>query len=412
MTKQFNISDQRFGTRTHKHHPIDEDLLKEIKKEKLGRIDNYDVWIVNGAILRDKIDIDYTTGGNCARYGYIPINEIWIEEDNSPKDLACNLFHELIECYLMLHQHMTYNKAHEKIDLFESILRNRIGSNVSKDEIIPLIKNIYEGWIENKGWNNKDWINKKAYYQGTEEPKPGQKQYKSDKAIIVQPRFVEPFYRNFDYCDCEGVSGPPKHGPGTGVYKNMDEIKSIEEFRKSKEWLNNKYKADDQYIEDTDKNRNERISRMRVRASIMNEIMKTAIDFAIDEQITSIPQGDYGTGDEMGSYSDSVPIGGRTDQYTPGTDFDGKTTDKLNYGVDQVDNRTERETYKKEEKKPKLEELLDRYLSPREPAIFGLPDGIETPEDLDPESTIAPNQQWYGTTDSGNTLHNNFPENP
>ena len=67
---------------------------------------------------------------------------------------------------------------------------------------------------------------------------------------------------------------------------------------------------------------------------------------------------------------------------------------------------------KKEEKKPKLEELLDRYLSPREPAIFGLPDGIETPEDLDPESTIAPNQQWYGTTDSGNTLHNNFPENP
>ncbi|CAB4197086.1 hypothetical protein UFOVP1290_606 [uncultured Caudovirales phage] len=37
---------------------------------------------------------------------------------------------------------------------------------------------------------------KKAYFQGTEEPSPKKKKYKSDPAIVVQPRFEEPFSIN------------------------------------------------------------------------------------------------------------------------------------------------------------------------------------------------------------------------
>ena len=38
--------------------------------------------------------------------------------------------------------------------------------------------------------------NKKAYYQGTEEPAPKKKKYKSEKAIVDQVRFEEPFYKS------------------------------------------------------------------------------------------------------------------------------------------------------------------------------------------------------------------------
>ena len=235
-------------------------------------------------------------------------------------------------------------------------------------------------------------LDKIAYYQGTEEPTPGKKQYKSDKAVIVKPRFKDPFYRNYDYVETN-IEG----GPGTGAYSGK--YKSIEEFRKSKKQLKDKYKADDSY------------DKIKIRAKVLNIIIKTAIDFPIDDQITPILTEDLGYQD-VGSYSASVPIGGQTDQYTQPTDFDNKTTDQLNYGVDHIDDKTERETYKKEDKKPNMEELLNRYLNPREPAIFGLPDGIETPEDLDPVATIAPNQNQYGITDSGNTLYNNFPITP
>jgi hypothetical protein len=71
--------------------------------------------------------------------------------------------------------------------------------------------------------------NKKAYYQGTEEPTPGKKQYKSDPAILVQPRFEEPFYRNYDYMDTEGIDGEPQYGPGSG-WNHVMEHKSIKEF--------------------------------------------------------------------------------------------------------------------------------------------------------------------------------------
>lgn len=124
-------------------------------------------------------------------------------------------------------------------------------------------------------------IKREAYFQGgggVNEPTPGEKKYKSDTAITVQPRFVEPFYRNYDLYDVEGVDGPAKHGPGSG-WNHMNEFKSIKDFLEyRRQRLQGKYVATDDWIEDTKANRKERVEKMKLRATFFSQIVKTAAD--------------------------------------------------------------------------------------------------------------------------------------
>ena len=77
-------------------------------------------------------------------------------------------------------------------------------------------------------------LNKKSYYQGTEEPPPGKKKYKSDPAIVIQPRFENFFPHNYDLYETEGVDGKAKHGPGAGWNSILNNYKSVKEFLDSK----------------------------------------------------------------------------------------------------------------------------------------------------------------------------------
>lgn len=233
--------------------------------------------------------------------------------------------------------------------------------------------------------------NKKAYFQGgggVNEPTPHKRKYKTEKAILVQPRFTEPFYMNYDTYETEGVNGHPKLGPGGG-WHNMHKYKSISEFRDAKrKHMKDKYKADDSYIEDTKENRDYRISKMKIRANIFNQMIKIAMDFPIDDQI--------GSGSiigDSGTYSDSAQIGGQLDEYLPLNDFEDKSPEQLNFGRDYVE----------DEDPPDVDRLIEKYLTPAEPGLFGMPDGIDSKEDLDMPSQ---DQQQYGTTNSGNTLYN------
>src|SRR5882724_309506 len=106
--------------------------------------------------------------------------------------------------------------------------------------------------------------NKYSYFQGTEEPKPKKKQYKSEKVEHEKARFKEPFYRNYDLY--ETLGNKSKIGPGSGWHQMMKN-KSISEFlKKKRQKMKGKYKA----------------------ASSL-EILVKAIDFAIDDQINSDP---------------------------------------------------------------------------------------------------------------------------
>jgi hypothetical protein len=133
---------------------------------------------------------------------------------------------------------------------------------------------------------------KKAYFQGgggVNEPTPGKPKYKAEPAILVQPRFEEPFYRNYDVYNTEGVDGPAKYGPGAG-WHHMHEYKSIKEYlQHQRQRLKGKYVADDMWI--TEENRKKRVEMMSVRASLLSRIVKTA---ASDEN--DGPNFDYGDG--------------------------------------------------------------------------------------------------------------------
>lgn len=267
--------------------------------------------------------------------------------------------------------------------------------------------------------------NKNAYFQGGgDDPTPKKKKYKSDPAIVVQPRFKEPFYNNYDTYD---ISGFDHIGPGSGWHQ-MEKHKSIQDFLKEKrKKMKDKYKADDSWQLDNDIRINKNPN-IKARAAIFNRIIKLAdnimmpkehdteiynwknspyqgipkkpskhdcndIDFPIDDQINSDP-----ILGNSGSYSDAVPIGGQCDEYLPLNDFEGKSPDKLDFGRDYVGEQ-------KSIKNLDLDELTKKYLQPSEPSIYGLPDGIQSKEDLDAPSDENPQ---YGETDSGNMLYENM----
>lgn len=128
------------------------------------------------------------------------------------------------------------------------------------------------------------------------------------------------------------------------------------------------------------------------RVSLFKRLIKQAndinnIDFAIDEQINSPILGNSGT------YEDVVPIGGMLDEYLPLNDFEGKSPDKLDFARDYVENT---------EPKNNLLNIINKLLNPKEPSIYGLPDGISPIEDLDAPNIENPQ---YGETNSGSTIY-------
>lgn len=169
-------------------------------------------------------------------------------------------------------------------------------------------------------------MNKKSYFQGgggVNEPKPKKKKYKSDDAIVVQPRFEEPFYSNYDLYDVGDT------GPGTRLKKK----KKI-------------YKANDSYFS------NGKIKKRKsaLRKIFFGEIIKSAMDFVLDNQIDSSPIiGNYDT-----SYEASVPTGAFDGMQS--IDIQSKNNDMLS---DKVYDTSDEEV---EELSPdEIQEIIDRF---------------------------------------------------
>lgn len=238
--------------------------------------------------------------------------------------------------------------------------------------------------------------NKKSYFQGgggVNEPTPKKKKYKSEKSIVVQPRFEEPFYRNYDLYDVGG-----KHGPGTGAYHSKH--KSVKDFLKEKSKNKEKYKANDSWNEGSEKK--DRSRRMKLRANLLYGLTKFAIDYDNDYLTTPIDENPDGNG-----YTDISQFGGLLDAI-PLTDFEGKTIDHLNFGRDYDQEVAEDLRNTSKDLKDLAEDFYTKYekfLNAKEPDLFGLPDGFEPGEDLDSDKTKYTHNPEYGTTDSGNTLY-------
>lgn len=273
--------------------------------------------------------------------------------------------------------------------------------------------------------------NKKAYFQGgggENEPTPGKRKYKAEPAIVVQPHFEEPLYRNYDVYHVPG-----KYGPGSGWHA-MQDYKSVADFLKDRrKKLKDKYKADDSWIQD-DGSLTKSQKKIKARMEMLNGLVKTAgehfnkyckkygntitcrcpgekkiievdscyncsdvnnIDFPIDDQINSSP-----IAEDVSSISAAVPIGGNLDEYLPGPDAEGKLPSELNYGRDYSFEN-------KEDMHDHLQSLLEKYLNYGEETFYGLPDGLEgldAREDGMDRVTDNP----YGKSDSGTTIYDNM----
>lgn len=100
-------------------HP---EIIPILEIRKIGKVGHYSIIAVDGQIVRDYIDVDFTQGGNPARYAYVPQNEIWVEELLSPKDMAATIYHEIYETVLM-RRGLSYNDAHDAAAAAESLFR-------------------------------------------------------------------------------------------------------------------------------------------------------------------------------------------------------------------------------------------------------------------------------------------------
>lgn len=87
------------------------ELLARIHRDYLGQLAGYQVFTVNGEVVRNEVDVDFSGGGNPARYGYVPENTLWVEY-TSTLDAIASALRECVTCEAMRADGLKYPKAH------------------------------------------------------------------------------------------------------------------------------------------------------------------------------------------------------------------------------------------------------------------------------------------------------------
>lgn len=108
----------------------DSGLIRRVHKKLIKKysLDKLKVWIVNGELVRDLFYIDFTEGGHDKVYKFIPENEVWIDDDLSPKEIGFILLHELYERNLMCIGWPYYVNVKESLDKRGNLLKTAHGA--------------------------------------------------------------------------------------------------------------------------------------------------------------------------------------------------------------------------------------------------------------------------------------------
>jgi hypothetical protein len=94
----------------------------EVNRRQIGEVDGKKIMLVNGDEVKVKYDMDFIEGGNGERQGYIPKDEIWVDANLKPDQIAPVVAHEAHEMALMA-QGMKYEAAHKKANAVEKDVR-------------------------------------------------------------------------------------------------------------------------------------------------------------------------------------------------------------------------------------------------------------------------------------------------
>jgi hypothetical protein len=97
---------------------IDAQILKNKEIKGVYRIineikDGFEICIVDGPLVRQKIYPEFVYGGNEQRYLFNPKHEIWIDNSISVEEYRYTVAHELNERHLMGSFGYTYSDAHD-----------------------------------------------------------------------------------------------------------------------------------------------------------------------------------------------------------------------------------------------------------------------------------------------------------
>jgi hypothetical protein len=85
--------------------------------------DGFEICIVDGPIVRQKIYPEFLYGGNEQRYLFNPKGEIWIDNSISVEEYKYTVAHELNERHLMAEFGYTYSDAHDSSLRIERMMR-------------------------------------------------------------------------------------------------------------------------------------------------------------------------------------------------------------------------------------------------------------------------------------------------
>lgn len=78
--------------------------------------------LVDGTYVRDHMDSDFCQGGNEFRYDFVPVGELWVEDQIDPDEWALIAFHECHESELM-RRGQNYGPAHDEAKRLEDEFR-------------------------------------------------------------------------------------------------------------------------------------------------------------------------------------------------------------------------------------------------------------------------------------------------
>jgi hypothetical protein len=90
----------------------------------MGKVQNYNIWIVDGNMVRLKIFSSFLYGGNEQRYPFNPKGEIWIDNAITCEEYYLTLAHELNERHLMAKFGWKYLTAHDSSLSLEQTIRH------------------------------------------------------------------------------------------------------------------------------------------------------------------------------------------------------------------------------------------------------------------------------------------------
>lgn len=98
----------------------------------IGKIDDAEVWLVDGNLIKTSRDMDFLEGANDMARSFVPFGQIWVDGRLSPAEVAPVIDHEVVERRRMkrdlahgVRHPRAYGRAHEAANLEERVIRRR-----------------------------------------------------------------------------------------------------------------------------------------------------------------------------------------------------------------------------------------------------------------------------------------------